>query len=165
MSKSEQAASVIAKLRRIPGTAELCDALVDLAAHVDSVEGSLSTLRAAIKETVDRWAEETGDGSMWGEDAYVLEPIACTLPTWSPGQKASGDEYRSRVERLEREADRISSCSQCGSQVVLRSAFQNGKVDWCPACEGPESCGPSIERVRRPNMLHPKVRARAVRAT
>lgn len=53
------------------------------------------------------------------------------------------------VAAITAEADRITCCGACGSQVVLRSKYDDGRLSWCPACAGPGSCGPSVQRVRR----------------
>ncbi len=83
-----------------------CNRLLDensaLKVRVQQLESHIRELEEGINTTVERWSEETGDGSMWGADAYVLAPIA----EISEPEQRSCDEYRDarkRVIELERQ--------------------------------------------------------------
>lgn len=73
-----------------------CDGGEECAAY-DAKDKKIKTLRKRVAKlesnialTLERWAEETGDGSMWGADAYVLAPIGDV----SEPEQRSANEYR-----------------------------------------------------------------------
>lgn len=66
----------------------------------DSMSLREAELSKAIRMTLHRWAQVTGDGSMWGEDAYVFGPLREAIgEPLSEAEKASGDKVAKEFER------------------------------------------------------------------
>ena len=75
-----------------------------------ALEVAMKAFRKAAKESIDRWAGETGDGSMWGNDAYVWLPLRKELGLdegMRVQEENSALDYESRLDRLKAENARL----------------------------------------------------------